>query len=90
MYYCGGADQLEYQPDFVAELEDCVVMLEVKSAAQMTDPDVLAKKAVAVERCTAASTHARTYRGKPWRYALIPHDAIADNVTIAFLLKQFG
>jgi type III restriction enzyme len=56
----------------------------------MTDKDVLAKKAVAVEWCGAASKHARTYRGKPWRYALIPHDVIADNVTLAFLLKKYA
>lgn len=90
MFYRSRADHLECQPDFVAELNDGIVMLEVKAASQMTDKDVLAKKAVAVEWCGAASKHARTYRGKPWRYALIPHDAIADNVTMAFLLKQYG
>ncbi len=39
-------------------------------------------------RSPRASEHARTYGGKPWRYALIPHDAIAENMTLAFLLKQ--
>jgi hypothetical protein len=54
------------------------------------DKDVQAKKDVAVAWCGWASEHARTYGGKPWRYALIPHDAIAENVTIAFLLKRYG
>lgn len=90
MYYRSGHDQLEYQPDFVAEMGDHVVMLEPKMASQMTDRDVLAKRDVAVQWCTWASEHARTYGGKPWRYALIPHDAIAENVTIEFLLKQYG
>jgi hypothetical protein len=89
MYYRNGQDHLEYQPDFVAELDDCVVMLEPKAANQMTDKDVLAKRDVAVQWCGWASEHARTYGGKPWHYALIPHDVIAENMTLAFLLKQY-
>ena len=45
---------------------------------------------VAVQWCGWASEHARTYGGKPWRYALIPHDAISENMTIEFMLKQYG
>ena len=29
-------------------------------------------------------------KGKPWRYLLIPHDAIADNMTIAGLVKSYA
>ncbi|WKW50746.1 DEAD/DEAH box helicase [Rhodomicrobium lacus] len=89
MFYRSGSDHLEYQPDFVAEIDDCVVMLEPKMASQMNDRDVLAKRDVAVQWCVWASEHARTYGGKPWRYALIPHDAIVENMTLAFLLKQY-
>ena len=90
MFYRSGNDHLEYQPDFVAEMDDCIVMLEPKMATQMTDKDVLAKRDVAVQWCGWASEHARSYGGKPWRYALIPHDAIADNMTVDFLVKQYG
>jgi len=90
MYYRSGHDQLEYQPDFVAEMDDCVVMLEPKAVNQMQDKDVLAKKDVAVKWCGWASEHARTYGGKSWHYVLIPHDAITENVTIEFLIKQYG
>jgi hypothetical protein len=48
------------------------------------------KREVAIQWCGWASNHARAYGGKPWRYALIPHDAIAENMTLEFLLKQFG
>ncbi|WP_287799498.1 DEAD/DEAH box helicase [Acidiphilium sp.] len=89
MFYRSGSDHLEYQPDFVAEMNDSVVMLEPKMASQMTDRDVLAKRDVAVQWCGWASEHAHTYGGKPWRYALIPHDAIVENMTLAFLLKQY-
>lgn len=90
MFYRSGNDHLEYQPDFVAEMGDCIVMLEPKMATQMSDKDVLAKRDVAVQWCAWASEHAQSYGGKPWRYVLIPHDAIAENITIDFLIKQFG
>lgn len=54
----------------------------------MDSAEVLAKQVAAVTWCQQASAHARTYRGKPWQYALIPHDAIADNMTLRGLLKQ--
>lgn len=90
MFYRSGSDQLEYQPDFVAETEDRILMLEPKMANQMQDKDVLAKRDVAVQWCGWASEHAKTYGGKPWQYALIPHDAVAENMTLDFLLKQYG
>jgi type III restriction enzyme len=90
MFYRSGHDHLEYQPDFVAEMGDRIVMLEPKMATQMTEKDVLAKRGVAVQWCGWASEHAQTYGGKPWSYALIPHDAIAENVTINFLLERYG
>jgi hypothetical protein len=31
------------------------------------------------------STHAATYGGKPWRYALVPHDTVANNMTLTQL-----
>lgn len=90
MYYRSGADHLEYQPDFVAETDDAILMLEPKMATQMSDKDVLSKADVAVQWCAWASDHACTYGGKPWRYVLIPHDAITDNMTLEFLVKQFA
>ncbi len=34
MFYRIGADQKEYQPDFVAETDGCIYMLEPKAANQ--------------------------------------------------------
>lgn len=90
MFYRSGNDQLEYQPDFVAETADRILMLEPKMATQMQDKDVLAKRDVAVQWCGWATDHAKSYGGKPWQYALIPHDAIAENMTLEFLLKQYS
>ena len=51
---------------------------------------VEAKKAAAVQWCQHATTHTATYNGKPWRYVLIPHDVIAENMTLEVLAGQFG
>ena len=37
-----------------------------------------------------ASDHAKENGGKPWKYALIPHTAIADNMTLKGLVQQYG
>jgi type III restriction enzyme len=90
LFYRSGIEHLEYQPDFVAETDHGIYMLEPKASNQMTDPDVLAKRDVAVEWCRRASDHAKSYHGKPWIYVLIPHDAIADNMTLAGLAQAYS
>jgi type III restriction enzyme len=79
-------DHLEYVPDFVAETNDHIYMLEPKARNEMTDADVLAKKDAAVRWCKHATKYAVSNSGKPWQYALIPHDAIAENMTLAGLV----
>jgi type III restriction enzyme len=78
-----------YQPDFVAETDDVIYMLEPKARNEMDAPDVTAKKGAAVRWCKQATEYAGTWDGKPWRYLLIPHDAIAENVTLTGLAFQF-
>jgi type III restriction enzyme len=81
---------LEYQPDFVAETKDLIYMLEPKAKNQMEEADVLAKKESAIKWCGLATDHNLKNGGKPWKYALIPHDAIAENMTLAGLVGRFG
>jgi hypothetical protein len=57
--------------------------------SRMQDPVVLAKASAAATWCKHATTHEQANKGKPWRYLLIPHDAIADNMTLDGLVKQF-
>ncbi|EGQ63839.1 type III restriction protein res subunit, partial [Acidithiobacillus sp. GGI-221] len=89
IYYRNGADYQEYQPDFVAETDDTVYMLEPKMRREMEDPSVSAKKEAAIQWCRNASDHAATFDGKPWHYVLIPHDEIAENITLAGLADRF-
>ena len=82
LFYKAGVDQPEYVPDFVAETADCLYMLEPKARNTMTADDVLAKKESAVTWCSLATDHAVNNGGKPWKYVLIPHDIIAENMTL--------
>jgi type III restriction enzyme len=87
--YRDGADHREYQPDFVAEVAEAIYMLEPKMRKELEDPVVLAKKEVALSWCANASSHTLSNGGKPWRYLLIPHDAVAENMTLSGLAEQF-
>ena len=90
IFYRQGADHLEYQPDFVAETADTIYMLEPKASSQLDDPVVLAKQDAATKWCRNATEHAASHGGKPWRYVLMPHDAVAENMSLAGLAARYG
>jgi type III restriction enzyme len=85
IFYRFNHEHHEYQPDFVAEDEHTIYMLETKAANEMSAPEVQLKKEAAILWCKHASEHAATCGGKPWRYALIAHDTVAENMTLAGL-----
>ena len=89
IYYKSGTEHHEYQPDFVAETEKIIYMLEPKSRAELTAEEVIAKREAAVKWSNHASNHAQSCEGKPWKYVLIPHDVIAENITLEWLTAQF-
>jgi type III restriction enzyme len=90
IFYKSGLDQREYQPDFVAETADGIHMLEPKREDQMNEREMLAKRDAAVQWCQHASDHAVSHGGKRWSYAMIPHDAVAGNMTLERLATQFA
>ncbi|MBW4551771.1 MAG: DEAD/DEAH box helicase family protein [Aphanocapsa sp. GSE-SYN-MK-11-07L] len=90
IFYRWQGEDREYQPDFVAEAETAIHMLEPKMSSQITDAEVLAKKEVAVRWCQQATDYMQQHGGKPWTYVLIPHDAIAENMTLGGLAKKFS
>jgi type III restriction enzyme len=79
-----------YEPDFVVETKQQLFLCEPKRADQMENPEVVAKKAAAVEWCKYATEHAQQHGGKKWNYLLIPHDAITGNMTLAGLASRFA
>ncbi len=88
-YRLAGEEHL-YVPDFVAELADRIAMIETKARGEMDDPDVLAKQAAAVAWCGRASAYAIEKGSKGWVYALIPHDAVAENWTAGQLIERWA
>jgi type III restriction enzyme len=83
------SNDADYEPDFVVETETEKLICEPKGADRMQDPVVLAKARAAATWCKHATEHEEANHGKPWRYLLIPHDAIADNMTLDGLAEQF-
>jgi type III restriction enzyme len=79
----------DYEPDFVVETETEKLLCEPKRSDQLQDPVVQAKARAAATWCTHARAHEMAHGGKPWRYVLIPHDAIADNMTVAGFAKSY-
>ena len=74
-------------PDFVAETADEFLVLDTKARNELNDPVVIEKARVAREWCGHASEHARLHGTKPWRYALIPHDVVAENMSVNALVQ---
>jgi type III restriction enzyme len=83
-----GLDLQEYIPDFVAETEDIILMIETKSNRDLTSKDVINKKTAAETWCSYAKNHALKFGGKPWRYVLISHDIVKQNMSLNGLINN--
>lgn len=89
IYYRAGVNQPEYVPDFVAATAEYNLLIETKAAKDMEVTDVKAKADAAEVWCKNASAYSIQNGGKPWRYLLIPHTAIAANMTLDGLTTKF-
>ncbi|MGY6278186.1 DEAD/DEAH box helicase [Methylomonas sp. MgM2] len=83
IYYKLGNEQPEYVPDFVAETESQIFMVETKARGDMDSQEVQAKAAAAVRWCRHASDHALENGTKSWIYLLLPHDEVAESKRLA-------
>ncbi|MEF8735898.1 MAG: DEAD/DEAH box helicase family protein [Candidatus Accumulibacter necessarius] len=90
IYYRSGANQPEYVPDFVAATADHNLIIETKAAKDMTASDVKAKADAAATWCRHASAYSQAQGGKPWKYLLLPHDAVAHNATVSALAGRYS
>lgn len=79
-----------YEPDFVVEAKDRILICEVKADDEMTDAEVLAKANAATKWCKAATEHAAKNHGKPWSYVLVPDNQILANASLSGLAGKFG
>lgn len=83
------ADGTPYHPDFVVETANAKLIVEPKQRSALNDPHVLRKADAAVLWCHVAN-QALPEGEKPWRYVLVPHDAINGSATLAGLIAQFS
>lgn len=86
--YRFGANQPEYVPDFVAATTDHNLIIESKAAKDMEASDVKAK--AEATWCKKAGDYSQAQGGKPWKYLLVPHDAVAHNATVSSLAGRFS
>ncbi|WP_455003558.1 DEAD/DEAH box helicase [Cardiobacterium hominis] len=87
IYYQFGAVQAEYIPDFVAETDDAILMVETKKRDELKSDEVQAKATAAARWCQQASDYAASVGGKPWHYLLLPHDAITEALRLRDFLR---
>jgi type III restriction enzyme len=86
IFYKLGSSQPEYIPDFVAETDVEILMVEIKARGDMDSAEVQAKASAASQWCQHASKYTETIGAKPWRYLLIPHDDVRESST----LRDYG
>ena len=83
-----GDSSHRYEPDFVVELKDEVVMIEVKPQGEIDTPSVQAKKQTADKYCEIINRKIGQYGiVKPWRYIILPTDRITLRATVEGLLQ---
>ena len=87
IYYQLGAEQAEYIPDFVAETDDAILMVETKKRDELKSDEVQAKATAAARWCAQASDYAASVGGKAWHYLLLPHDEITEALRLRDFLR---
>ena len=84
IYWSNGSKR--YEPDFIVETTDVIYMVETKAAANVSNEEVLQKKAAAEEYCLHASEFTAENGGKPWKYVLLPHDSVDRTASFEYLI----
>lgn len=87
IYYKLGSEQPEYIPDFVAELDSMILVVETKARVDLASAEVQAKSEAASRWCLHASEHAVGAGGKPWSYLLVPHDEVSEDKRLSDYLR---
>ncbi len=83
-----GNSQHRYEPDFVVEFNDEIVMIEVKPGEEIQNHDVQAKKNTAEKYCEVVNKNQGKFGiVKPWRYVIVPTEKISVSSTVESLIK---
>ena len=87
IYYKLGTEQPEYIPDFVAETDTTIYMVETKARTDVNTQEVQAKANSAARWCKYASAHAVEVGTKAWKYLLLPHDEVSESKRLSDYLR---
>lgn len=87
IYY--GRPSKEYMPDFVVETPDFIALVETKKKDDIETEQVQSKAKAALNYCINATEYNKQINGKPWKYILIPHNAVAVNMSLNNLFHQY-
>jgi type III restriction enzyme len=87
IFYKWGAEQPEYIPDFVAESDTSVFMVETKKRLDMDSKEVEAKAEAGANWCKHATEYATRVGSKPWIYLLVPHDEVTESKRLQDYLR---
>ena len=73
----------------MAAIADLNLLIETKKAADVQTDEVPTKARADAAWCAHASAYAATTGSKPWRYLLIPDDAVVVNATLGALATAY-
>lgn len=79
-----------YNPDFVVETGEAIYMVETKMQKDMEIVEVREKAKSAIKYCEHASRFCIDNSKKPWKYLLIPHEAVKFNMSFSNLALQYA
>ena len=79
------AEEDNYNPDFIVETRSARFLCEIKRASDVETSNVQKKAKAATQWCERASE----VSDRPWKYILLPHEAVQINRTFSSLIQQF-
>ncbi len=79
----------QYRPDFVAETDETIYLIEIKKESDIDDTEVQEKATAAKEYCKYASEYNSQHGNKPWKYILIPHNVVMINMSFDTLANTY-
>jgi type III restriction enzyme len=78
-----------YHPDFVIETAEVIYMAETKKESDIDTSEVQEKAQAALEYCQNATEFNLEHGAKPWKYVLIPHNAVLVNMSFTTLMMSY-
>ena len=78
-----------YIPDFVVETSGAIYMVETKKEGDIETGEVQEKATAAAEYCKHATEFTTKNNGKPWKYVIIPHNAVLANMSFQTLVVKY-